>query len=207
MLLLSLATVALFTLPPRYDAVGPQLLQNADLAQGLAGWETHGDATVTGGVALLQNRPGAATAALYQQPRIADAPLLRLTMEVRVADIQPGPVNWQVPRLLLVTYDRRDRPRWQVRHMAPVPGRTDRFKTFSVVAQVPHDNPHILFGAQLAAGSGRMWVRRLSLQPMKADTAFLWMRDSLLAVWLPALAWAAWPLLSAVRSRRASSRR
>ena len=192
--LLSLATVVLFGLVASHRAIGPELLANRDFSAALAGWHRLGDVGADAGVAALANRTGAPVAALYQDLWVEAGTLLRIECEIKVAGVAGGKARWQRPRLLLVTFDRRDQPRWQVTHMAAAPTGNSDWTRYQVVARVPRGNPHILAGAQLAAASGRMWLRHFSLRPVEPDPRFQWLRNALLALWLPALVWTAWPV-------------
>ncbi|HET6519634.1 MAG TPA: hypothetical protein VFG47_07405 [Geminicoccaceae bacterium] len=190
---LLLATLALFTAAPRYHAVGDDLLRNGTFADGLEGWSATPGVTLEARapVVILTNPDRGEMVGLQQTLDLpGERPLsLRLSAEVAIERVIPGPERWDTARLLLVPIDAEGHHLWGRPHNLMLVSGTGSWRRYTRVFEMPAGAPRALLAAGLSGASGRMWVRDVGLLEVVERGDFRLVAGGMRVLWVVVLGW------------------
>ena len=103
---LLVATVGLFEEYPRYEVVGPQMLNNSTFEDGLNGWSVWtngGSVKILSGVVTIHNsKPKHIVGVLQAVPIPSGARSLMLSADFGTEAVVPGNKPWQLARIHVV---------------------------------------------------------------------------------------------------------
>ncbi|MFC3230918.1 VanZ family protein [Marinibaculum pumilum] len=193
--LLAAVTLLLYLGIGRFVESGAELLPPLD-ASGSGGWQRSGQvlANGPGGAALRNADPAGAATLSALLPVPPDARFLRLSAEIRMADVAGGRQLWESGRLILLSRDapggdwHYDWPHTVIRDTGTLPWQTVG-RAFLVPA-----GGEVRVAAQLLRATGSLWVRNLSLRRADERHWFPPARQLLIALWVVGMAWILWPL-------------
>lgn len=192
------ATLTLFSLTERYQVRQPQVLSNGDFSQGFDGWRTNGQGAqlrLDQGVLRIEaTEPGHSPGVRQTIMRDPEAKRVRLSAWVRHAGIATGLRIWNGMRILLVQKDASGTSLWELPHVVEQERGSGPWRQVSQVFWLPPRVTAMEVVAVLSQVAGQMQVRGLTLEVVQERAAFGLARYGLIAVWLAALPWLAWPL-------------
>jgi VanZ family protein len=206
LILLSTCTIIFFNNYGRYQVVGPELLENADLRNELEHWEHTG----TGITVYSKNEVPAkldATTSI-QSPSLSQAirpfhgfQLLRLSCDIKTQNIIGGDKDWETARVVLISHNKEGEEMYYLPHvLANQRGNSD-WRRYEKVFTIAPDASEITVAAQIVESTGSLWVKSFSLRPVALKIAFKQYRQALLLVWLATTLWVAAPFVkSGLRS-------
>lgn len=197
--LLCLATLGLFGSDARFGLERPEILPNLSLRQGFDYWQTS-----RGGIAL---RRGADPTAEFtadenvRVPHMAQVLLdphrftyIRVSGEVKLDDVRPGPEPWQQGAVKLRIFDRNGGILWYWPYeILRLSGTTD-WREFEAVLPVGREVAAMRLYVYLGGLSGKMSVRRLSMDAVTENQWFKIVRAILLLLWCMLALWIFVPL-------------
>ncbi|MBT7287258.1 MAG: VanZ family protein [Rhodospirillaceae bacterium] len=209
MVVLTGITLALFGLMERYQALAPQVLENANFSSGLNGlngWRTAGDATqLQSDNGVLRIQASAGDRAIGVRQKIARSPQMnkvRLSAWVKYEGVSKGQYGWNGARLILVQQDEAGKNQWELPHTIMLETGNGPWQPFSRIIWLPRGSKSIEVVAVLNQVAGEMQVRDLTLEIVEENAGFETARQTLTLIWLLLLPWLFWPLYRPGGNRR-----
>lgn len=194
-ILLGIATIWFFNAYPRYRPVGPELLVNAGLGDGLSGWH-HGEDGIEwrdGEVTLRSSDSSRSPAISQAVTSVAPGSLLLLACDFKTQGLVGGAQSWEAGRVALFSFNSAGKALYHRAHtLARQTGSRDWIhveRTFEVGEQVVK----LEVTAQLLHSRGEMSVRGFSLRPVSLTAEFKHFRQWLLIAWVLLVTWIAVP--------------
>ncbi len=199
---LAIATTVWFETYPRFESIGPELLRNGELEDGLDGWSKQGEGSavdVTSGNVKINNVDSSRTVGIRQTVSVLpNHRFLMLSADFATENVVPGAKPWQMALIQLVGRTVDGKYLWQNRHMlVRVSGSTDQSR-ISEVFEVSNSAVDVQVTVLLVHATGFMRVGHLSLLPMRERTDFRVLAYGLLALWCAATVWVGIPIVQRV---------
>lgn len=190
---LLLATVALFRGVQRYEPVGPELLGNGDFKAGLEGWSVRGDETAVrtdqGTLAVENSDPSRSVVVRQTIPAPSNQRTWLLSAEISTENVVPGVKSWHTARLILVGRTAEGKSVWGTKHVLEHLTGSTVWRGYASVFRIPDNATEAVMAVQLLRATGVIRVRNIRLTPVVERTGFWLVAYVLLAFWAIALAW------------------
>jgi len=200
LILLSTCTIIFFNNYERYQVVGPELLENTDLRNGLDHWKHPGTGITlhskNGALAKLEATTPIQSPSLSQVIRaFYGYQLLRLSCDIKTQNIIGGDKDWETARVVLISHNKEGEAMYDLPHvLANQRGNSD-WRHYEKVFEIAPDTSGVTVAAQIVESTGSLWVKSFSLRPVALKIAFNQYRQTLLLVWLATLFWVAAPFV------------
>jgi VanZ family protein len=197
LLVLALATVSLllYGRMPQYRLVGPELLVNGDLNEGLDHWQAYGAVSPVDGALQIRNGDPKLIAGIDERIAAPAPGYVGFAADARAVAVTPGGRDWRAARLILASVDLSGNARWSIFHTMVQLAGTHDWQRYEQVFRVPPASSGLLVSAQLYMATGTFEVRHLSVRRAEPRSAFIWASRTLLAIWVISGLWIVWPLL------------
>jgi len=205
---LLLATVALFRGVQRYEPVGPELLGNGDFKAGLEGWSVRGDEiaveTDQGTLAVENSDPSRSVEVRQTIPAPSNQRTWLLSAEITTENVVPGVKSWHRARVILVGRSAEGKNLWGIKHVLEHLTGSTVWRGYSSVFRIPDNATEAVMAVQLLRATGVIRVRNIRLTPVGERTGFRLVAYVLLALWTIALAWIGGSLFISTKSKFSS---
>ena len=194
--LLLIATLALFSYLPRYEPVAGELLDNATFAQGLKHWRTYGGTGATAtpsGQLVLNNDDGSRALGVHQSvtPPFGSN-LLMLSADISIEQVQSGAKPWHRARLYLGQRLADAEVPADATHTVLFGGAGNiAWAPYSAPIRIDDETAKVFVVAQLLNATGTMRIRNLRLVPVIERSDFQILAWVLLGAWALAAIWIA----------------
>jgi hypothetical protein len=205
-LLLNIASLALFQLPDRYTLAHKNILPNADFSELGAHWNNSGKGiflTANPGRHLIltneSRRQTLVTQAIDKPQRFEN---IRVSVDISVGNIAAGRSWWMQAGVLLLGYDKnRARMRYWPYRVALVSGTRD-WKTYEAVIPISANMQRLQLFILHGGSSGQFLVRNLIVDAVEEEFWFRAAKVILIGFWIIS---GIWVLLPTLINRRRSA--
>jgi VanZ family protein len=198
LILMSFCSIVFFNFYERYQSVGPELIENADLSKGFAHWKITGNVSVLNlqneKIAKLETTLPVESAYLSQIIRPSDQTrLVKLGCEIKTENIINGDTSWKTARIVLVSFNAAGEAMYSLPHVLVRQQGSSDWRRHEKVFAIPGEVSKIMVAAQLIKSTGSLWIKSISLHPVTLKIAFRDYRLALLLIWVAVLLWVSVP--------------
>lgn len=187
-LILCLLNLAFFSLIKSDVTTGDQLLENADFARGLAGWEVQGARQIvaTGGGAAMIDHGAVQETTMLSQCRAAETfpNRMMLSAEARSRAVVRGAKHWHDARIELVGYNTQGKANYRVKSLLVGMDGDRAWRSFGGIFLKPASTSRICIKISLYAAPGSFAVRHLSLYEVTESPVHVYGSGFLLVGWV-----------------------
>ncbi len=183
----------------RYQPIGPELLLNSNFDEGLVHWHQTGkkDSIVIehSRIVRLRSSDKSSTVSITQnvnEPRRFD--VLRLSGDIKVANVKAGEKKWHKARLLLISFDVKGRWLHSAHGVVSLTG-SYPWKHYTQVLRVLPKAKQLRVSTQLLKTTGTMWIKNLSLREIVEKPVYLYLKTVCIVLWTIFLFWFLTPLI------------
>ncbi len=198
-ILLAVCSVVFFNGYPRYQAMGAELLANADFRDGLTNWSgsNFGVEVLSAEGSVKLQSDNASQSVTVSQIVSANFPgsLLQLSCDIKTNRVKSGERGWETARVALFSINAEGKALYHIPHLLIKQDGSHDWLHGEKVFEIGADVSKVELALQLARSSGELWVKNVSLRPVMLKSAFKDYRLQLLSVWLLMAIWVILPLL------------
>lgn len=193
-LILSLVTPLIFTAVDRYQISGDELLVNNTFHQNLEGWQIIGGGVTVGDgsqpIVRVTSNYGNGTVALRQTLKnIKRGQPVKLEADMKIREVGSGEKVWEAARIIFVGMDDNGRSIYSLPHILAMTNGTDDWLRYSKVFLPTAEAASYYVEIQLVNVKGTIWVKGLSLKPVKETSAYRLLWSLTVLAWTMVTVW------------------
>ncbi len=171
----------------RYQDCGPEMLQDPDFKQGFAAWKVQkrpGCLVVPDdGVLHIASSESNRNILVWQSvKRLEQVFAVRVKALIRCKDVVPGNKAWNRARLIMKQHD-GTATQWKLPHTVALLSGTSNWKRYNSSFVIAPATRELRVTAQLAHCTGSMWIKDLSLTPVRQAPWYGWAQKMILSAW------------------------
>ena len=193
-LILSAVTIFLSGVIERYEDSGDELLENNNFYRQLEGWQITGVGVMMPGdnksdMQIISEEDGETVAIRQTIENIQGGQAVRLVSSMKTRNVEQGEEKWEAARIIFVGMNEEGNSMYNLPHILVTKNGTIDWEYFSKVFIANSNAVRHYVEIQLVKVKGAMWVKNLSLQPVKETFAFslFWIVSVLL--WIVTTLW------------------
>lgn len=192
--ILFVLTMLLHNMVDQYEISGDELLANGDFNNNLDGWKKSGDVTVvlsdSHTVVRLKSENNQKIVSIKQTlENIKKGQTVRLFGALKIKDVSKGDKVWQAARIVFVAESPEGQLMYNVPHVLVMQNGTIDWKLYSKIFVAVSHAARYYVEIQLVNVRGVLWVKDLSLRPVKEALSYKVLQSVLVMLWLLAVFW------------------
>lgn len=187
-------TILLSNVINQYEVSGDELLTNRVFDNKLDGWQSAGDVAAISidsqSTIRLTSKNNKKIVSIKQTlENIPKGQFVRLSGVMKVKNVGRGGEIWQAARIIFVAVDAEGRSMYNVPHVLVMLNGTADWEFYSKVFVAVSHAVRYYVEVQLVNVTGVMWVKDLSLLPVKETLSFRLFQSASVLLWLVVTIW------------------